>query len=195
MNNTIVYNNTNYANISFIMCLKCHSQIPTAEIVRQLHSTLALPMYEKWNSTSINHCIIAAYGFNGTEASEVALTILKNFYAYLQVNHSVYNAVFERNGFHECPTPGEIKILIDHIISVNEKNIRKSTETIHDEIITGHVMYNLPIEFKFKVPTMRQPIDLAQPNPRKKNSFYITLFLISGILLGGYVTGKLLMLF
>lgn len=161
------------------MCLRCHSHIPTEEIVRQLKSSLEEPQYDKWNSTSINHCVIAAYGFNGKEASDIAVAILQNFSKYLEANYSDYCVMFEKNGFHHCPTPREIKLLLEHIEKVNSQNINKDTTQIHDEIIASESMYKLPFEFEFRGTSTESPNE----NPNSVSLFTPILQLFGGLFL------------
>lgn len=165
------------------MCLKCHSQLSTEEIIKQLQSSLLDPQYEKWNSTSINHCIIAAYGFNGNEASGIAVLILQNFHTYLQTNYSTYKTIFERNGFNVCPTPDEIKLLIEHIQKVNLLNKDKPITQIHEEILNLDPIYNLPIEFKFKMSSSLQPMPLKSRYLRIRFICLVCGFM-GGMLLG-----------
>ena len=64
------------------MCLQCHSKMSDQQMVEQLLSALKEPRYEQWNTTSINHMLITACGYNGLEARALSLRLLSGFLAW-----------------------------------------------------------------------------------------------------------------
>jgi len=70
------------------MCLKCHAGLSDETISLQLQEQLDKDIinYTIYNSTSINHIIVAASGHNGLDVRNKAITLLNNYYEWLTSN-------------------------------------------------------------------------------------------------------------
>ena len=67
------------------MCLDCHLGLKDNTILEQISDT-EVNNFHVWNSTSINHLLIAASGFNGINVRNVALKILSDYYKWCDKN-------------------------------------------------------------------------------------------------------------
>ena len=70
------------------MCIKCHSCLSNNIILKHLKEELDngeknFPIY---NSTSINHIIISASGYNGCDIRNKAITLLNKYNEWLKLN-------------------------------------------------------------------------------------------------------------
>jgi hypothetical protein len=129
------------------MCLVCHMNLSNEQILGQLQKQLDKSDFCNYNSTSINHIYLAACGYNGAKAQELALELLDRFYIYVSNNYVSFKDNFESNGFHECPELSEIKKMINHVTLLNINNVTKSSDEIKEEILMGSTEYELPIKF------------------------------------------------
>lgn len=66
------------------MCFICHKAFADEIIKKQLVDALNKQNFEGWNSTSLNHVIIAAIGYNGKEASIISKEILVKYMKWVQ---------------------------------------------------------------------------------------------------------------
>ena len=103
------------------MCLQCHQSIKDENFVLQLQEVLVNPQFEKWNTTSLNHLMLAAKGLNGEEAHHLAVRILDNFYKWFLGSS---NGLWEKITGPYIPSSGlepfpKIKILKKQIDEAN----------------------------------------------------------------------------
>lgn len=61
------------------MCLSCHQGLPDETVLKQLNDAIIRPEFDKWNTTSVSHIILAAIGLNGPEARFSAIKLLGQF--------------------------------------------------------------------------------------------------------------------
>jgi len=59
------------------MCFQCHVKISDEQIINSL--TEDEMEFDKWNTTSISHTIIAGSGYNGKKAKKLAINILNDY--------------------------------------------------------------------------------------------------------------------
>ncbi len=64
------------------MCWNCHQGFPDNVILQQFQKSLINPKFEQWNTTSVNHTVIAGTGHNGLEVRNIALEILAKLAAH-----------------------------------------------------------------------------------------------------------------
>ena len=67
------------------MCLDCHLGLKDNTILEQISDT-EVNNFHVWNSTSINHLLIASSGFNGIDVRNKALEVISNFYKWCKKN-------------------------------------------------------------------------------------------------------------
>ena len=95
------------------MCLSCHTAFSDSDTEEQLRNALSDPKYELWNSTSFNHIIIAALGYNGSASRELAITLLNNFNEYLKAQRYAI--------FRWLPTM--VSLYLRRISNINNRNL------------------------------------------------------------------------
>lgn len=66
------------------MCLKCHLGLSDEAVLEQFRQAVLCPQYERWNSTSLSHCFIAAAGVSGDDARLWALRALDGFICHIE---------------------------------------------------------------------------------------------------------------
>lgn len=59
------------------MCFQCHVKISDEQIINSF--TKDEMEFDKWNTTSISHIIIAGSGYNGKKAKKLAINILNDY--------------------------------------------------------------------------------------------------------------------
>jgi hypothetical protein len=75
------------------MCFDCHQKISNDSILEMLKEVIKEPKYELWNSTSVDHLIIARSGYNGNECAELAKKILDNYIDNNQNNKNMIDYI------------------------------------------------------------------------------------------------------
>lgn len=61
------------------MCLSCHSHYSDKELESELINILNKPRFKTFNTTSIDHLLISASGYNNAKCRELSLIILDRF--------------------------------------------------------------------------------------------------------------------
>ncbi|MFW9928858.1 MAG: hypothetical protein ACFFD1_05680 [Candidatus Thorarchaeota archaeon] len=70
------------------MCLLCHINLSDIEIFEQINSS-TLEEFKLWNSTSLNHMLIASSGYNGDEVRNIAIRVLSEYFDWLQKTYQI----------------------------------------------------------------------------------------------------------
>jgi hypothetical protein len=108
------------------MCRQCHSGLSDETVIAQLKEALENPQYEKWNTTSLSHMIIAIEGTNGAEAHDLGLQLAEGFLEwFLGSTNGAWEMVqtyIPKSGFEQFPHSTEIRMMIDDAKDVYEKN-------------------------------------------------------------------------
>jgi hypothetical protein len=125
------------------MCILCHDKLPNEIVMKQLQTELDEPLYSKWNTTSLRHITLAAFGINGEEAQNIALLILNKFKLFLKENYDTYHINFEKNGFFKCPTELQIIELISFILSTNKQNNNMCSIEIRHDMNINNIKYDV----------------------------------------------------
>jgi hypothetical protein len=99
------------------MCRQCHSGLSDETVKAQLQESLDNPQFEKWNTTSLSHILIAAEGVNGPEVRVIALELAEKFYQwFLGPTNGTWEYAFTyvpENGLEAFPHSSEIRKMID----------------------------------------------------------------------------------
>ena len=72
------------------MCWKCHQFISNEDINQQIKEGLEKKDFNYYNTTSINHIIIVASGYNGDENKQLAIQLLEEFSIFLTTKPKNY---------------------------------------------------------------------------------------------------------
>lgn len=107
------------------MCLQCHKNFPDAYVLEDMKENKENPQYEKWNTTSLSHCIIIALGANGKEAQKICREILDNYISWME-DKNVSNLEKMKKMVEG------INKVVDHIESLN-----LSQKQIRDQLFEG----------------------------------------------------------
>ena len=100
-----ILQNLDFSNAK--MCIQCHQHISDEEMVRQLKGD---PQFDKWNTTSISHMIIAGLGVNGEEAITLSINMLTKFLDYKDEGGKLDGFILE-----PCPTSESILNVIKEL--------------------------------------------------------------------------------
>ena len=70
------------------MCIQCHLNLSDETVSLQLQEALDkdIYIYSEFNSTSINHIIIGASGYNSLDIRNKAIILLNKYYEWLKLN-------------------------------------------------------------------------------------------------------------
>ena len=106
------------------MCRQCHAGLSDETVKTQLQESLDNPQFEKWNTTSLSHILIAAEGENGPEARAIALELAEKFYNwFLGPSNGAWQYVLTytpNSGLEPFPHSSEIRKMIDEARAKNQ---------------------------------------------------------------------------
>ena len=97
------------------MCNQCHDKLSDECVLSDLTETLKNPQFEKWNTTSLGHVLIAIEGQNGSKAHDIALQLAENFYSwFLGPTNGEWKKSYSYNPCLEAfPHSSKIREMID----------------------------------------------------------------------------------
>lgn len=124
------------------MCRKCHGALSDELVIAQLEESLPNPQYERWNTTSLSHMIIAIEGTNGPKAHDLALELANGFYNwYLGPSNGAWEYVSSYTPKHSLepfPSSTEIREMIDDAQAEYEdhttENVVENTAPCKEEV-------------------------------------------------------------
>lgn len=121
------------------MCLKCHSNMSDAGILKQLSESLVEPKFDQWNTTSISHLCLAYIGVNGQEVSVIGKQLLDNYVSWKTENGNSRDGTFFGN-----PTVKYVNDIItgaDKMIAyMKEHNITDVKHAIYEDSDTSKTL-------------------------------------------------------
>ena len=69
------------------MCIRCHSGLSDAFVLKEFTDTLKKKPYEIFNKTSINHILFAALNYNGEQTKNIAIKLLEEYNEWAKINN------------------------------------------------------------------------------------------------------------
>lgn len=104
------------------MCKECHSIFSDEEVVAQTKSSLENPQFERWNTTSLNHTVIACLGYNGVEAQDLSLQLYQKHIDWAETVKG-YGYLRPEHGLEPMPLISNLKRMYKKLVQLREEKI------------------------------------------------------------------------